>query len=272
MTGKDSAGATVGVTVGATTGSMGHALVTGGGRGIGAAVARQLAASGRRVTVLGRRLDVVQALAQEDSARFHAVAADVSDPDQVARAFAEARERFGPLTVLVNNAGQAESAPFAKMTLALWQQMLAVNLTGTMVCSQQALPDLLAAGGQGRIVNVASTAGLVGYGYVSAYCAAKHGVIGLTRSLALELATSGVTVNAVCPGYTETDIMRESIDRVVAKTGRSAEAARAEFVKSNPQGRLVQPEEVADTVNWLCGAGAAAITGQAISVSGGEVM
>lgn len=252
----------------------GHAVVTGGGRGIGAAVARRLAAEGLAVTVLGRRLEVVQALAAEDPPRFHAVAADVADPAQVDRALAEARGRFGPITVLVNNAGQAESAPFGKMSLDLWQQMLAVNLTGTMVCAQAALPDLIAAGkaGRGRIVNVASTAGLVGYAYVSAYCAAKHGVIGLTRSLALELAARGVTVNAVCPGYTDTDIMRESIDRVVAKTGRSPEAARAEFVKSNPQGRLVQPEEVADTVAWLCGAGAASVTGQAISVSGGEVM
>lgn len=252
----------------------GHAVVTGGGRGIGAAVARRLAADGLSVTVLGRRLDVVQALAAEDPQRFHAVAADVADPDQVERALAGARDRFGPITVLVNNAGQAESAPFGKMSLALWQQMLAVNLTGTMVCAQAALPDLLTAGkaGRGRIVNVASTAGLVGYAYVSAYCAAKHGVIGLTRSLALELAAKGVTVNAVCPGYTETDILLESIDRVVAKTGRSPDAARAEFVRSNPQGRLVQPGEVADAVAWLCGAGAAAVTGQAISVSGGEVM
>lgn len=248
-----------------------HAVVTGGGRGIGAAVARRLAADGFKVTVLGRRLDVVQALAAEAPDHFHAVAADVADPDQVGRAIAEARERFGPVTALVNNAGQAQSAPFAKMDLALWQNMVAVNLTGTMVCTQSALADLVASG-QGRIVNVASTAGLVGYAYVSAYCAAKHGVIGLTKSLALELATKGVTVNAVCPGYTETDIIQESIDRVVAKTGRTADQARAEFVKSNPQGRLVQPAEVADTVAWLCGPGAAAVTGQSISVSGGEVM
>ena len=251
--------------------AAGHAVVTGGGRGIGAAVARRLAADGFRVTVLGRRLEVVQALAAEDAGRFHAVAADVADPDQVGRALAEARRRFGPVTALVNNAGQACSAPFAKMDLTLWQDMLAVNLTGTMVCSQAVLPDLLGARG-GRIVNVASTAGLVGYAYVSAYCAAKHGVIGLTRALALELAGKGITVNAVCPGYTETDIIKESIDRVVAKTRRTADQARAEFVKSNPQGRLVQPAEVADAVAWLCGPAAAAVTGQSISVSGGEVM
>jgi NAD(P)-dependent dehydrogenase (short-subunit alcohol dehydrogenase family) len=157
------------------------------------------------------------------------------------------------------------------MDLALWNQMLSVNLTGTLVCTQAVLPGMVARG-WGRVVNVASTAGQVGYAYVSAYCAAKHGVVGLTKSLALEMAKKGVTVNAVCPGYTETDIVRESIARVVAKTGRSAEEARAEFVKSNPQGKLVQPEQVADAVAWLCGEGASAVTGQQISVAGGEVM
>lgn len=248
-----------------------HALVTGGGQGIGAAIALALVARGMRVTVLGRRLDVVQALADQHPACIHAVAADVTSVSQVADAMMAARARFGPIDALVNNAGQAVSAPFLKMDLALWQQMLDVNLTGTMVCMQAALPDMLAAG-WGRIVNVASTAGQVGYAYVSAYCAAKHGVIGLTRSLALETATKGITVNAVCPGYTETDIMRESIARVMAKTGRSALEARAEFVKSNPQGQLVLPEQVADAVAWLCGDAAGAVTGQAISVSGGEVM
>jgi NAD(P)-dependent dehydrogenase (short-subunit alcohol dehydrogenase family) len=149
--------------------------------------------------------------------------------------------------------------------------MLAVNLTGTFLCTQAALPDMLAAGG-GRIVNIASTAAQRGYAYVSAYVAAKHGVLGLTRSLALELARKGITVNAVCPGYTETDILRESIANVVAKTGRSEAQARAEFAAGNPQQRIVQPQEVADAVRWLCGEGASAITGQAISVSGGEVM
>lgn len=248
-----------------------HALVTGGGQGIGAAVARELVARGLNVTLLGRRLAVVQALADTDPAHLHAVHADVADPAQVAQAVAAAEGRFGPVDVLVNNAGQAQTAPFLKMDLALWQQMLSVNLTGTLVCTQAVLPGMVARG-WGRVVNVASTAGQVGYAYVSAYCAAKHGVIGLTRSLALEMARKGVTVNAVCPGYTETDIVRESIERVVAKTGRSAEEARAEFVKSNPQGQLVQPGQVADAVAWLCGEGASAVTGQSISVAGGEVM
>ncbi|KQP49201.1 SDR family NAD(P)-dependent oxidoreductase [Pseudorhodoferax sp. Leaf274] len=245
-----------------------HALVTGGGRGIGAAIARRLVADGLQVTVLGRSLP---ALAAEDPERLHAVAADVADAQDVARAVAGAQARFGPVQVLVNNAGQAESAPFLKMDAALWQRMLDVNLSGTMLCTQAVLPGMLAAG-WGRIVNVASTAGQVGYAYVSAYCAAKHGVIGLTRALALELAAKGVTVNAVCPGYTDTDIVRDSIARVVAKTGRTPDAALAEFVKSNPQGRLVDPAEVADAVAWLCGRGAGAVTGQSLSVSGGEVM
>jgi NAD(P)-dependent dehydrogenase (short-subunit alcohol dehydrogenase family) len=240
-----------------------HALVTGGARGIGAAIAQRLVADGLRVTVLSRSGAAPHGL--------HAVAADVADAQQVQSAVLRAQERYGPIQILVNNAGQAESAPFAKMDEALWRRMLDVNLTGTMLCTQAVLPGMLQAG-WGRIVNVASTAGQVGYAYVSAYCAAKHGVIGLTRSLALELAGKGVTVNAVCPGYTDTDIVRDSIARVVAKTGRTPEEARAEFVKSNPQGRLVDPDEVADAVAWLCGRAASAVTGQSISVSGGEVM
>lgn len=208
-----------------------HALVTGGARGIGLAVAQALLERGARVTVLGRSplaADRLRTLAgsTDAAARLQAVAADVAEPAAVAQALAQARAGFGAIDTLVNNAGQAHSAPFIKMDAALWQQMLAVNLTGTMVCTQAALPDMLAAG-WGRIVNVASTAAQRGYAYVSAYCAAKHGVLGLTRSLALELATKGVTVNAVCPGYTETDLLQDSIANIVAKTGRSEDEARA---------------------------------------------
>jgi NAD(P)-dependent dehydrogenase (short-subunit alcohol dehydrogenase family) len=255
----------------ATTPFLGqqHAVVTGAGRGIGLAIAVALARAGARVTLMGRdraRLDAAAA----SIAGSAAVAVDVTDESSVKTAFAAARDRFGPVAVLVNNAGQAESAPLAKTTLATFERMIAVNLTGTFLCSREALGDMLV-GNAGRIVNVASTAGLIGYAYVSAYCAAKHGVVGLTRALALETAKRGITVNAVCPGYTETDIVRDAVANIMQKTGKSEADAREALTARNPQGRMVQPEEVADAVLWLASPGAAAITGQAISVSGGEV-
>ena len=246
-----------------------HAIVTGAARGIGAAIARALAAEGAAVTLLGRSRDALQQLQAELPGSGIAIA-DITSESDVRTAFEQARAERGPVAILVNNAGKAESAPFGKTSVELWQRMLAVNLTGAFHCTQAALPDMLAAG-KGRIVNVASTAGLKGYAYVSAYVAAKHGLVGLTRALALELAAKGITVNAVCPGYTETDILRDSIANVVAKTGRTADQARAEFARSNPQGRLVQPQEVADAVRWLCSDAAAAVTGCALPVAGGEV-
>ena len=248
-----------------------HALVTGAGQGIGEAITRQLLAQGAKVTVLGRRVEPLTKLVREYQDHCQAVQADVADGAQVKAAFEAAVQAFGAIDILVNNAGQAQSVPFAKMEQPLWDSMLAVNLTGTLLCMQQVVPGMVERQ-CGRIINVASTAGLKGYGYVSAYCAAKHGVIGLTRSVALELAQKGITVNAVCPGYTETEIVRSSIARVVEKTGRSEADAMAEFVKGNPQGRLVQPDEVANAVLWLCAEGASAITGQSIPVAGGEVM
>lgn len=250
-----------------------HALVTGGGRGIGAAIAQRLRAAGMRVTITARSPDALNATATQLGGAEHclALAMDVCDPASVAHAFAQARADFGPVDVLVNNAGQASSAPFTKTDAALMQRMLQINLMGSFHCMQAALPDMLAAR-QGRIINVASTAGLVGYAYVSAYVASKHAVIGLTKSLALELATKGITVNAVCPGYTETDIVKDAVANIVRTTGRSELEARAELAKSNPMKRLVQPSEVADAVAWLATPGAASITGQSIAVCGGEVM
>ncbi|TAJ62396.1 SDR family NAD(P)-dependent oxidoreductase [Variovorax sp.] len=249
-----------------------HALVTGAARGIGAEIARTLAAEGAVLTLLGRDREALQRVADAlpAAASHRVVAADVADPAAVQQAFAQARAALGPLAILVNNAGAAESAPFLKTSVELWQRMLSVNLTGSFLCTQAALPDMLEAG-WGRIVNIASTAGQKGYAYVAAYTAAKHGVIGLTRSLALEMARKGVTVNAVCPGYTDTDILRNSVANVVGKTGRSEADALAEFSSVNPQRRIVQPSEVADAVRWLCGEGAASVNGQSISVSGGEV-
>ncbi len=247
-----------------------HAVVTGGGRGIGAAIARALAGAGACLTLLGRNRAQLEAQARTLEAEVHVETCDVTDPAQVQQAFASAAQVMGNTTILVNNAGQAESRPFGKTDLTLWRTMIEVNLTGSFLCTQAALPGMLAVG-WGRIVNIASTAGLKGYPYVSAYCAAKHGVIGLTRSLALELARKNITVNAVCPGYTQTDLLEASLAQIVQKTGRSAEEARAELVHHNPQGRLVEPQEVAQAVLWLCLPESTSINGQAIAVAGGEV-
>lgn len=245
-----------------------HALVTGGGRGIGRAIAASLVQAGATVTIMGRNRAVLDEVIAAGDAH-HALSADVSDQAAMQAVIAEAANRQ-PIDILVANAGAAESAPFLKSDAALFQRMMDVNFMGVVHAVHAVLPDMVARR-QGRIIAVASTAGLKGYGYVSAYVAAKHAVIGLVRSLALEVATKNVTVNAVCPGFTETDLLEGSIDNIMSKTGRTREQAIAELAKHNPQGRLVQPAEVADAVLWLCGAGAGSITGQSIAVAGGEV-
>lgn len=247
-----------------------HALITGGGTGIGAAIAQALAAEGARLSLVGRRREPLETVAA--SMRDACVApADVTLRPEVDRAFALAREAHGPITILVNNAGAAEAAPFTKVTEALWRRIMAVNLDALLHCTQAALPDLLA-GQSGRIVTIASTAGLKAYPYSAPYVAAKHGAVGLTRALALELAKTQVTANAVCPGFTETEMAAEAIANIRTKTGRSEEEARGELAKLSPQNRLVTPQEVAGAVLWLCLPTSGSITGQAIAVAGGEMM
>jgi len=246
-----------------------HALITGGGTGIGAAIARALAGAGASVSIVGRRRAPLEEVATglENAVVIIADVTLESDCEAMANA---ARKVHGPIDIVIANAGIADGAPVAKIDLAHWQRTIDVNLTGAFLTVKSVLADITRkhSSASGRIIFIASTAGLKGYPYVAAYCAAKHGVVGLSRALSIELAPTGITVNAICPGYTDTPLLANAVAKISAKTGRSAEDSRSAFARENDEGRLISPDEVAQKVLLLCLPGSDAINGQAISISG----
>ncbi|HQY14692.1 MAG: SDR family NAD(P)-dependent oxidoreductase [Actinobacteria bacterium] len=240
-------------------------LITGGGSGVGADMALAFAAAGAEVVVAGRRREALDAVVAGEP-RMRAIEADVSVENDVVQLFAAA----GPVDIVIANAGAAESAPITRTSIDVWQRMMAVNLTGVFLTLREGVRQLEGRG-WGRLITVASTAGLRGYAYVSAYTAAKHGAVGLTRAVAQEVAGSGITANALCPGYVDTELTERTIANIMATTGRSHDEALRALTRANPQGRLVQPAEVTAAALWLCGPGSAAVNGQAIAIDGGEL-
>ena len=247
-----------------------HALVTGANRGIGAAIAQSLASDGARVTLLVRDQAAGEAMRATLPGESSVVSADITNEDAVKRACESAVAALGPVHILVNNAGHSESAPFARTDDDMIARMLAVHLYGPIYCTRALLPGMFDQK-FGRVINIASIAGVAGAPYISAYCAAKHAMVGFTRALAKEVVTRGVTVNAVCPGYTDTDLVTRGIDRIRERTGRSVEEAKAAMLEHNPLKRMITPAEVACAVRWLCDEGAASTTGQTVIIDGGEL-
>ena len=252
-----------------------HAVITGGSRGIGAAISNYLAHLGADISLTGRTektlAEQANYIRNNYKVKVHTALGNMADELDVGRCFESASKELGSVQILVNNAGVGKSAPFHRMETNLWNEIIGLNLTGTYLCTKQVFSEMRESG-YGRIVNISSTVGLRGYPYIAAYCASKHGVIGLTRTLALECVKKGITVNAICPGYTDTDLVSEAVDAIVEKTGKERTEIQSEIDNMSPMGRMVTPDEVAETVAWICLPSSASITGQSIVVSGGAVM
>ena len=252
-----------------------HALITGGSRGIGASISNALAALGASITIISRDIDKLKLQARHLEKKFKSsvfyASADITDGNQIKDSFAKSVASNGPINILINNAGIGKSMPFHKMNLEFWNETISLNLTSTFLCTQQVY-EAMRKDGYGRIVNISSTVGLRGYPYITAYSASKHALMGLTKSLALECVKKGITVNAICPGYTETDLVTNAIDNIVQTSGKDVNEVKTEIENMSPMGRLIKPEEVAESTAWLCLPSSSSITGQAIVVAGGALM